>query len=168
MTHWQQTQFRMDAIANELNWRANVDRPTFARVKYLVIMELTITSLFAQVFVMRHHMSCCRFPSFPTGSLLAFWNPKKPPAALLLPTNGPVQYQSNSIITIISWEQPEYYRFLICDQGTFCVRPRGIILVKSTQIRWFSRWSGGEGWSSRAVAQRAEAKSLKTRVKGTD
>jgi hypothetical protein len=26
-------------------------------------------------------------------------------------------------------------------------------LVKSTQIRWFSRLSGGAGWSSRAVAQ---------------
>jgi hypothetical protein len=29
---------------------------------------------------------------------------------------------------------------------------RRIILVKSTQIRWFSRRSGGEGWSGRAVA----------------
>jgi hypothetical protein len=26
-------------------------------------------------------------------------------------------------------------------------------LVKSTQIRWFSRQSGGGGWSGRAVAQ---------------
>jgi hypothetical protein len=32
----------------------NCDRPMFARVKYLVITELTITTLFAQVFVMRH------------------------------------------------------------------------------------------------------------------
>ncbi len=28
-----------------------------------------------------------------------------------------------------------------------------IILIESTQIRWFSRLSGGEGWSSRAEAQ---------------
>ncbi len=33
---------------------------------------------------------------------MAFWNPKKPPAALLfIHTNGLVQYQSNSIITTI-------------------------------------------------------------------
>jgi hypothetical protein len=30
---------------------------------------------------------------------------------------------------------------------------KGIILVKSTQIKWFSRWSGGGGGSGRAVAQ---------------
>ncbi len=29
-----------------------------------------------------------------------------------------------------------------------------IILIKSTQIRWFSRQLGGRGWSSRAEAQR--------------
>jgi hypothetical protein len=33
------------------------------------------------------------------------------------------------------------------------LQARGIILVESAQIRWFSRWSGGAGWSSRAVAQ---------------
>jgi hypothetical protein len=38
-------------------------------------------------------------------------------------------------------------------QGTFCIRPRVITLIKSTQIRWFSRWSGRGGWSSRVVAQ---------------
>jgi hypothetical protein len=27
-------------------------------------------------------------------------------------------------------------------------------LVKSTQIRWFSRQSGGGGWSGRAIARR--------------
>jgi hypothetical protein len=30
---------------------------------------------------------------------------------------------------------------------------RRIILVKSTQIRWSLRWSGGGGWSGRPVAQ---------------
>jgi hypothetical protein len=34
--------------------KGKVDRPTFARVKYLVITELTIAALFAQVFVMGH------------------------------------------------------------------------------------------------------------------
>ncbi len=41
-------------IVHELNRRTKVDRPTFARVKYLVITESTITALFAKVFVMRH------------------------------------------------------------------------------------------------------------------
>jgi hypothetical protein len=36
-------------------------------------------------------------------------------------------------------------------------RPRGIILIESTKIIWFSRRSGGEGWSLLS-----EAKSLKT------
>jgi hypothetical protein len=31
------------------------------RVIYLVITELTIATSFAQVFVMRHQISCCRF-----------------------------------------------------------------------------------------------------------
>ncbi len=103
---------------------------------------------------MRHQMSCCRFPSFPADSLVAFWNPKNPPAALLLHTNHPVQYQWNSRITrTVSWQQAGYYGLLLCAQGTFCSRPRGITLIESTQIRWFSRWSGGGGWSGRAIAQ---------------
>jgi hypothetical protein len=42
----------------------------------------------------------------------------------------------------------------VCAQGTFCFRPRGIILDEPTQIRWFSRCSSGAGWSGRAIAQR--------------
>ncbi len=98
-------------------------------------------------------MSCCRFPPFPAGSLVAFWNPKNPSAALVPLANHIVQYQLNSIIPrTVSWEQPGYYGFLLCAQGTFCIR--GITVIESTQIRWFSRWSGGGGWYSRAVPQR--------------
>jgi hypothetical protein len=43
------------------NLKVNVDRPMFARVKYLVIAELKIATLFTQVLVMRHQMSCCWF-----------------------------------------------------------------------------------------------------------
>jgi hypothetical protein len=42
---------------------------------------------------------------------------------------------------------------------------KGIIFIKSTQIRWFSRWSGGGGWSGRAEAQRRPRVS-KLRAKG--
>jgi hypothetical protein len=42
---------------------------------------------------------------------------------------------------------------------------RGIILVKSIQIRWFSRRSGRGGWSGRAEAQWRPRVS-KLRVKG--
>jgi hypothetical protein len=41
----------------------------------------------------------------------------------------------------------------------------GIILIESTQIRWFSRWSGGGGWSGRSEAQRRPRVS-KLRAKG--
>jgi hypothetical protein len=44
------------------------------------------------------------------------------------------------------------YGFVLYAQITFCIKPRGIILVESTQIRWFSRSSRG-GWSSRVAAQ---------------
>jgi hypothetical protein len=36
-----------NSIEHEQNWRANVDRPIFARVKYLLITELIIATLFA-------------------------------------------------------------------------------------------------------------------------
>ncbi len=54
----------------------------------------------------------------------------------------------------------------ICSQRTFCSKPRGITLIESTQSRWFSRWSGWGGWSSRAVAQRRPRVS-KLGLKGT-
>ncbi len=58
----------------------------------------------------------------------------------------------------LKWIQDNEYE-------TFCFRPRGIILIESTQIRWFSRWSGGGGWSGRAEAQRRPRVS-KLRAKG--
>ncbi len=136
------------------------------RGEYLVITELTITTLFAYVFVLRHQMSCCGLPSFPAGSLMAFWNPENPPAALLLLTNYIVQHQSNSKITrTMSWEQPGYCGFLLYAQGELCIRPRRVTLIEFTQIRWFSRWSGREGWSSRVATQRKPRVS-KLRFKG--
>ncbi len=41
---------------------------------------------------------------------------------------------------------------------------KGITLIKSTQIRWFSRWSGGGGWSCRAeVHQRPRVSKLRAK-----
>ncbi len=40
----------------EKQLRVNGGRPMFARVEYLVITELTIATVFAQVFVMRHQI----------------------------------------------------------------------------------------------------------------
>ncbi len=109
-------------------------------VKYLVIAELTIATLFVWVFVMRHHMSCCQFLwfstgitchavsffGFPPGSLVASWKTIEPTAALLLHTNRPsavpVKFPNyNDSATRIA----ENYGFLLCAQGTICVRPRG-------------------------------------------
>ncbi len=53
---------------------------------------------------------------------------------------------------IVSREQSGDYGFLLCAQGTFCKQAEGD-LVENTQIIWFSRQSGGEGWSGRVVAQ---------------
>jgi hypothetical protein len=33
---------------------------------------------------------------------------------------------------------------VLCDQGTFCFKPRGIILVESTQIKWCQDVQAGE------------------------
>jgi hypothetical protein len=45
------------------------------------------------------------------------------------------------------------------------LQAKGIIGIESTQIRWFSQWSVGGGWSGRAVL--SGAKSLKTKGQGT-
>ncbi len=86
---------KTDAL-NITIWRSNGDCPIFARLKYLLIMELTIATLYAWVFVMRHQMPCCWFLFFPVGSLVASWKTIEPPAALLLHTNCssavPVQF----------------------------------------------------------------------------
>jgi hypothetical protein len=50
---------KLGAAAHEQGFK--VDRPSFARGKYLVITQLAIATLIAQVFVMRHQMSCYRF-----------------------------------------------------------------------------------------------------------
>ncbi len=50
----------------------------------------------------------------------------------------------------------------LCTQGTCCARPRGIILIESILIRWFSRRLTGRGWSFSL-----EAKSLKTTLTKT-
>jgi hypothetical protein len=63
-----------------------------------VITELTIAALFAQVFVVRHLMTCCRFLSFFIGLTCGLLKNHKPPS--LKPT-APVQYQSSSIIAMI-------------------------------------------------------------------
>ncbi len=62
----------------------------FVWVKYLVIKELTIVTLFAQVFVMRHQMICCQFLCFSIRLFCGFLkNHKISAAALLLHTNRP-------------------------------------------------------------------------------
>jgi hypothetical protein len=43
----------------------------FIWVKYLVITELTIATLFAQVLVVMHQISCRQFLCFSAGSLVA-------------------------------------------------------------------------------------------------
>ncbi len=106
----------------------------FARVKYLLIMKLTTAILFAQVFVMKHQMSCCRFHCFSSGLTCGLLKNYRIPQQLccFIPT-APVQYQSFSRTKMtVPREWLEDY-FLLCAQGTFFFRPRGITLIESTQ-----------------------------------
>jgi hypothetical protein len=68
--NWQQIRISTDSL-NIPNWRLNHDCPKFARVKYLCDYKLTIASLFAQMFVVRHQMTCCQFLCLSIG-LVAF------------------------------------------------------------------------------------------------
>ncbi len=135
-------------------WRLNHDRPMFVRVKYLEITELTIATLFAQVFVMRHQTSCCRFFAFPAGSLVASWKTIEPPPQLccFIPT-APVQYQ----LSLLQWQCHEssweiagsYYMF----KGHPASSQDG--LSWSRQLRSDGPRVIRQGsWSCRAVAQR--------------
>jgi hypothetical protein len=79
-------------------------------------------------------------------SLLISWltcgllKPVEPPSSFVAHTNCPsavlVEFHNNndSVMRVVG-----YFGLLLCTQGTFCVKPGGIILVESTQIRWFSR-----------------------------
>jgi hypothetical protein len=101
-------------------------------------------------------MSCCQFFCFSSRLFCSLFKNNRNPQQLCfcIPTT-PAQYKSSSMIAIIvSREYPGDFRFLLCIQGTFCFKPRGIIFIESSQIRWFSRWSSGGGWSGRAIAQR--------------
>ncbi len=72
----------------------NGDHPVFARVEYLVITELTIATLFALVFVMRHQLSCCRFFALPAASLVASWKTIEPSSSSV------ASYQSPSAVPV--------------------------------------------------------------------
>ncbi len=89
-------------------------------------------------------------PSRLTNGLL--WIPRTPNQLWCLIPNMSVQYQSSSIITCneSSREITGSYNALT---GHPASSQRGIILVKSTQIRWFTRRPGEGGWSGRAIAQ---------------
>jgi hypothetical protein len=74
--NWQQIWINTDSL-NIPNWRLNHDCPMFARVKYLCDYELTVASLFAQIFVVSHQMTCCQFLCLSIG-LVAFWKTIEP------------------------------------------------------------------------------------------
>ncbi len=66
----------------------------------------------------------------------------------------PVQYQLSSISAmIVSQEQSGDYGFLLCAQGTSCIKLKRDFLVESSQIGWFSRQSSMGGWFGRAATQ---------------
>jgi hypothetical protein len=62
----------------------------FARVKYLMITELTIATLFAQVFVMRHQMSCCQFLCFSSELTCGLFKNNKTPSSSVASYQSPL------------------------------------------------------------------------------
>jgi hypothetical protein len=58
---------KTDALNINKYWNVSGDHAIFARVKYLVILKLTIATLFTQVFVMRHHIFCSWLLCFSSG-----------------------------------------------------------------------------------------------------
>jgi hypothetical protein len=78
----------------------------FARVKYCEITEVTIATLFARVFVMRHQMSCCRFLCLSSGSLCGLLETHRIPSTFVASYQPTQWYQSSSIITMMksSWD----------------------------------------------------------------
>jgi hypothetical protein len=110
---------------------------SFSRVKYLVIMELTIANLFAQVIVVSIRCHAVGFFAFAAGSLGASWNSKNPPAALLLQNNPSlvsVEFHNykDSVMRVarILWVPIALKDIL--------QKAKGITLIESNQIRWFS------------------------------
>ncbi len=122
-----------------------------------LITDLTIATLFSRVFVVKHQTTCYQFICFSIGltpDLLK--NHRTPQQLCCLIPNAPVQYQSSSIITMMCHKSrreitSSYYVL----KGPSASSQEGSS-VESTQIRWFSRWSGGGGWSGRAVAQQSQ------------
>ncbi len=57
---------------------------------------------------------------------------------------------SSIIAMIVSQEVARNLRDLTKRSRDILHKAKGITGIESTQIRWFSRWSGGGGWSSRA------------------
>ncbi len=151
---------------HEQKWKAKVDRPTFPRVKYIMITVLTIATLFASMFVRRHQMSCCMFPSFPAGSIVAFGTQRTlQQLCCFLPPHSAVQVEffNNKDSFLRAAE--------ILRAPTMCSRDilqqaKGDHLdwVHSVQLVLEMIRQGRLVQRSRSSA---EAKSLKTRVKGT-
>ncbi len=84
-------------------------------------------TLFAQVFVMRHRMTCFRFLCFSSGLTCGLLKNHRTPQQLCCFTPiATVQYQWTSVITmVVSQEFRGDHGFLLCAQGTFCFKRRG-------------------------------------------
>jgi hypothetical protein len=94
------------------------------------------------------------FFAFPAGSQEAFWKFLK--AHISTDASLSTRQRSTSLVPYCNDSVTRVVRNLwVPTEGSRDIlqQAKGIILIESTQIRWFSRWSGGVGWSGRFEAQ---------------
>ncbi len=113
-------------------------------------------TLLAQVFVMRHRMTCFRFLCFSSGLTCGLLkNHRTHQQLCCLTPIATLQYHLTSVITmVVSQEYMRRSWVPTMRSRDILFKAKGIILTMSTQIRWFLRWSGGGGWTGIALAQR--------------
>jgi hypothetical protein len=154
-----------------LNRRVSFKKGRIVTVQYLlglnifVIMELTFATLFCSC-VSSWGISglAGEFYFLSARSLLVLWRMIEFPHVASCVTSRaiPVEFHNwnDSVTRVVGkLRVPTKHSRDILQQA------KRIILVESTQIRWFLRWSGRVGWSGRAVAQQRPRVS-KLRLKG--
>jgi hypothetical protein len=120
-----------------------------------VILELKIVTLFCWCVSSWSVSSCAaEFHFLPAGSLMALWRMIKFPsthlASCVTSRAVPVKFHncSDSVARVVGKLRVPTKR-----SRDILQQAKGIILIEATQIRWFSWWSVGGGWSGRAKAQ---------------
>jgi hypothetical protein len=146
----------------------------FGPLRFVPIRFVTDTfcpDTFCPCTVRRHQMSCCMFPSFPAGSIVTLWNPKNPPQ--FWHSNFVASYQQHSSVQVEFHNNKDSFLRAaeILQAPTMCSRDilqqaKGDHLDRVHSVQMVLKMIR-QGRLVQRTRSSAEAKSLKTRVKGT-